>query len=352
MNRQKHAATLAAAALLAAPGCSWRDAEASGPFGRRPVASDVHACDTAAAHPSDLHRKAAGISEEKDIVPDLAIAACRQAIESFPSEPRFHFQLGRALLAANQFEAADKQFAIAAGGRYAAATHYLGEAALAVYWTSREAADGEKAYALFVEAAPEFAPAAERVERWTLRTEGLECPRVIRAIHEQSFVELQDARLLVAEYLLGMQEFFAQSLNPVGGYCPAILVKRGLEFSLEDAAAGNATGFAERYLYDGGIYAVSLFGKVLDPVWRGDVSRYRKFLRSLGFRDAQNLAERYGCESIVLTQVYEGIGQFAAARRPLKDYYKLVLQGSFKRLFSSDEPADAGSKTNPTEEGN
>lgn len=329
-------------------GCSWQDLSKEGPVGHRPLAHEQHACDDAAAHPADLKRKTTGIESEADIVPDSAITACQLAVKTFPDEPRFHFQLGRGFLAGRKFEEANAEFEVAAAHGYSPALFYLGQAALDYYWTSHDNEDAEIAREYFEAAAADFEPAAQLLAGFELNLDGFEAPNVILDLYQQRFDRLNDARVVVAEYALGMQEFFANLYNPMESYCPAILARRGIEFSLEAAAAGDATSGPERILYNGGIWLASKFGSVLDPVWQGNVDRYRKHLRNIGGRDAHHLAETVGCSSVVAERIYSGLVQFSKERRPLRQYVDLLIAGSHKELFS-DKVSEAPAEPNTTE---
>lgn len=86
----------------------------------------VEECDILAAHPADPERMADGVADD-EIVPRLAILACESAIESDPEDPRFVFQLGRALLSLGRKEKAFELFQKAAAADYAAAWAYLGD---------------------------------------------------------------------------------------------------------------------------------------------------------------------------------------------------------------------------------
>lgn len=57
---------------------------------------EVTGCDRLAANPPDPDRVVEGIPREQVDIP-AAIAACRIAIERYPDEPRFSYQLGRVL---------------------------------------------------------------------------------------------------------------------------------------------------------------------------------------------------------------------------------------------------------------
>lgn len=75
-----------------------------------PVQADpaaAHPCDRLAAAPEEAKRSI-GINGVKleDIKPASAIAACTEATRDFPGVGRFHFQLGRALYAAQDYQAA------------------------------------------------------------------------------------------------------------------------------------------------------------------------------------------------------------------------------------------------------
>ncbi|MGF0538893.1 hypothetical protein ACQQ2Q_12930 [Agrobacterium sp. ES01] len=64
---------------------------------------DMHSCDEYAAHPADPNRWAKGVTDE-EIIPGPAVKFCREAVDDYPDTPRFQFQLGRALWAANKIE--------------------------------------------------------------------------------------------------------------------------------------------------------------------------------------------------------------------------------------------------------
>ncbi len=86
----------------------------------------VEECDILAAHPDDPERYADGVADD-EIVPKLAIMACEAALEEAPEEPRFRFQLGRALLAVGKKAEAFTHFQQASADDYAAAWAYLGD---------------------------------------------------------------------------------------------------------------------------------------------------------------------------------------------------------------------------------
>lgn len=87
----------------------------------------VKECDLLAAHPGDVQRVAEGVPDDR-IVPRLAIRACEQAFKQEPKEPRFSFQLGRALLAGGKKAEASVEFRRAADAGHVVSWAYLGDA--------------------------------------------------------------------------------------------------------------------------------------------------------------------------------------------------------------------------------
>lgn len=121
---------------------------------------DVHECDRYAAHPSDPHRWAAGV-EDRDIIPGPAVKFCREAVEEYPETPRFAFQLGRALWAANRIDEGTEVFlTLEEQAEYGPVYAYLADAYM--YGLGSIEVDEELGLALYQIAAEEgFAPANE-----------------------------------------------------------------------------------------------------------------------------------------------------------------------------------------------
>ncbi|MDA0654514.1 MAG: hypothetical protein O2905_01575 [Proteobacteria bacterium] len=88
-------------------------------------AAPVHACDTFAANPLDPGRVVPGV-QTAQIDTRRAIAACIEAVDLFPAELRFQFQLGRAYRQAGQYDEAFRWYSAAANGGYAGAQNSLG----------------------------------------------------------------------------------------------------------------------------------------------------------------------------------------------------------------------------------
>lgn len=112
-------AMLVVVAVTAAPAAAQQRAAAQA------VAAPVHACDTHAANPLDPGRVGPGV-QTAQIDTRRAIAACTEAVDLFPAELRFQFQLGRAYRQAGQYDEAFRWYSAAANGGYAGAQNSLG----------------------------------------------------------------------------------------------------------------------------------------------------------------------------------------------------------------------------------
>jgi cytochrome c-type biogenesis protein CcmH/NrfG len=77
-------------------------------------------CDTLAGDPRDPQKAGPGVYTN-DLQPEPAIAACRAAAGAEPGKARLHYQLGRALAKAEDYEAAAKAYEAAAMRGYASA---------------------------------------------------------------------------------------------------------------------------------------------------------------------------------------------------------------------------------------
>jgi hypothetical protein len=311
------------------------------PGGAKTSAEETNDCDIQAAHPSDILRLAPGKTDD-EIVAVLAMRACSAAVERFPNEPRFQFQLGRALTAMKRPEEAAKAFERAASMGYPAANFYRAEAALQAYWDSGSESDLDNAKQLLKEAKDSFAPAAERLRQLVFRKEGFQNPRIVEAFYQGEVEQLNVARILVAHYALGMHEFLSTRWNPEDNDCPAYLVEPAINYELDSACAGDPRNGLERAGYDLALYGAALAGKLLDPVWKGDLQKWREFYQSLGRRDGQYLAGEYGCQSPVTKRLYKGLLQFAKAKKPLSEYAEGLLNGEGLNLFldSAEQTAE------------
>lgn len=89
----------------------------------RPVETE---CDRLAADPDDS-RRLRSVAGVNFLLADRGLDACRQAVVSFPQEPRFQFQLGRAYEASGDFRSAETHYKRAADAGYGAGFTGLGD---------------------------------------------------------------------------------------------------------------------------------------------------------------------------------------------------------------------------------
>ena len=85
----------------------------------------VHKSDELAANPADPDRMSPGVTREQ-IIPRLALEASEAAVREHPRTPRFHYQLGRALVASGRPADAVKCYEKAAAMGYRMANYNLG----------------------------------------------------------------------------------------------------------------------------------------------------------------------------------------------------------------------------------
>jgi TPR repeat protein len=103
--------------------------EADTASGQEHVAEDADdsraMCDRLAGDPFDPHKGAPGVPFD-NLDPEKAVPACRAAVEAASDEPRFSYQLGRALLHADKRHEAEALIRAAAEKRYPSAQQTLG----------------------------------------------------------------------------------------------------------------------------------------------------------------------------------------------------------------------------------
>jgi len=86
----------------------------------------LHRCDELARDPYDSQRIGPAVKHRK-IDPSSAIFACTEALQTYPDNVRFLFQLGRAFAADKQYQAAYSHFKKAADKGHITAQNYIGD---------------------------------------------------------------------------------------------------------------------------------------------------------------------------------------------------------------------------------
>jgi hypothetical protein len=131
----------------------------------------VHECDRVAAAPDDAKRKATPVSDGAfDRI--VALAACKRAVMEYPAAPRFQFEYGRALEAAEHRGLARQYLRKASDAGYAAATLHLGRSYVGPATSSPDPA---QALDLYRKAEQQGSPAAKiEIARAYLFGQGVE----------------------------------------------------------------------------------------------------------------------------------------------------------------------------------
>jgi tetratricopeptide (TPR) repeat protein len=293
-------------------------------------------CDVEAAHIADPNRYASGKSDE-EIVPIVAVRVCSEATTQFPNEARFHFQLGRALLAMKRVEEATGSFDTAASLGSQPAKFYLANDELAAYEQSESPDHLERAQQLLDEAANDFPPAAELLVRIVFTTDGLRNPQVIQALHDQDFTRLDPVRILLIFYLNGIQKEISNPFNPDGSNCTSKLADPAVLYDLEIGKVGDPRNTLERFANQALLKGVSWAGvTILDRGLGGDPDKWIAYFEAQGERDARALIQRHGCADPAspLKKVYRGLVLYAQQKRPLIEYGPdLLLHGKGLDVF-------------------
>lgn len=92
----------------------------------RRASPPVQLCDRIAGHPEDELRKAKGVHLEL-MAAERGRKACRQALRSYPDEPRFIYQMGRSHAASGNYDEAKEWIKRAADLGYPMAATHMGE---------------------------------------------------------------------------------------------------------------------------------------------------------------------------------------------------------------------------------
>jgi hypothetical protein len=269
---------LAVIAAVAAAGCSRQEAAAQSKAVDTPdsvsVMDLVEECDVLAAHPDDPQRMAEGVNDDK-IVPRLAVLACEDATKRQPDDPRFAFQLGRALLARSDNDKAVTLFQQAAKSGYAAAYGYLGDAYQFGKGVKADIAQARASYAEAVKGG--FTNAEAQIEMLTFDPSAYSVPAVGMIYAGQLDTLRANADAQFRNYVFSF-------VTALGDECPSMLRPK------------SVVGFY-RYRYpdswraeDDGALNVALMGSIAE-------------------HDAKRFLRRHGCDGQVAGQLSENINK-------------------------------------------
>src|SRR5262245_31966872 len=306
---------------------------------------EVSDCDTYAAHPDDVNRWAPGVADGA-IVPGLAVQRCASAVSKSTKTARFHFQLGRALLANQHKDDALRSFEKANELGYCPAKYYL---AAAIEADDNGAQKFDEAVKLY-EAAEQcgFAPAIERLNELSFTGDGYEAPKLLQALYEGNIDTLNKARLPVALYLQGFHEYMAMDFHPVSQDCPALVARAAVVYDLDAAVDGDSRlgAVSSAVLTSILSHSPNAITAVIDPVYFGDLEKLKTYFKGIGKRDAIQLIDTFGgsdhgCTSDITKRLYDELVTFAKAKKELKEYVADLLPNTVALFGGLGVPQDA-----------
>lgn len=252
-------------------------------------------CDLAATHPDDPNGVEKGV-DDGDVPRGRAIQSCTEAVAAAPTEPRLHFQLGRALWLAGRHEEAVQSFADAAEIGYAPAEMYIGHAYVegrglppddvksihtALSWYERSAANG------FLPAEDAVLEAKAYIRRNDFNASEFQEPDYITRLHDGDFENMPDP-ILFFSYTEGMFKMLdseqamdhAPECKPILNRLGQIKINIGKVTSYIDTAVGSENFLEGLFKIGGGVV---LGGLASDA----------------GERDAVKMINIHGCDSKV-----------------------------------------------------
>lgn len=158
---------------------------------------ETHYCDQVGADIYDPQGWAPHYAKSfENLVPNPAIAACSQAVASYPNVPRFNYQLGRAYWKAEEFQKAFYYFQIAAEAGYVPSFKYMGDALR----KRGTLPDGQNADLIMAE---EW---YRRYVKNTFKPEGFHMPELMKAIAYKDFDKLEENKNQALLYIKTMVE--------------------------------------------------------------------------------------------------------------------------------------------------
>lgn len=245
----------------------------------------VKECDILAAHPDDPERMAEGVPDDR-IVPRLAAQACEAAMKEDGKDPRFAFQLGRALLAAGKKKDAFPHLQKAANAGYAAALAYLGDAYQFGHGVEANLPKALESYKLAAEKG--FERAQGQIDQMTFNK------------------DIYTFDLL--------NTFFTQNLAEIGRKSDAPDTQwlvRSYVFSLTQKLAGECGRFVTP------ANVLSLYKYRFGSGWTPEVDAQVAVTiqGAVGEQDAEVFLKRHGCEGPVARHMFAMIDRFLSSRQ-------------------------------------
>ena len=261
--------------------------------------------DELASHPEDPDRMAAGVTMEK-IVPRLALQACEESVSEYPKSARFHYQMGRALIASGRKQDAIKSFEKASAMGYRMANFNLGKAYAEGDGVAVDLAKGEMYFKKAADAGVQ--PAVEALAQFTFSSADFSNPEFFQAIYDGDFKSLQADPTGLATYVSTFVDSFAGTPG-----CGQVLSNQAMASIRGHVTAkvfgmflGGAAG--ARHDHAPGDFA----GAAGAGARAGDqLSRRLGAMIDKGKADAQLFYDRYSCDTPVANRFFNNLDTFS-----------------------------------------
>lgn len=323
-------------------------------------------CDEYAAHPDDPGRWAEGVTED-ELIPGPAVKFCTEAVNEYPQSPRFQFQLGRALLKAEQYDQAIEALTEAANMDYGPAYAYLAD----IYrFGVLGKPDTETAAAYYdIAIASGFAPAQEAKQSMLgegneqqdipLVGKGLVAPRqkaeatiaeteeevsyyeqpekplahaksfdpsgfasgeILSAVYEGDFSTLRSLNQYgLIRYLSLINNYFAQDFNMIDESCSAFadpaLTRQFINKSLSSTGLYDSNQMPTQ---DGVGKMINMYAQMLkNPNMMTNVATDLSVIDASAKKDGVRLAQQYGCKSDVVHRIYGNMASYLRDSEPV-----------------------------------
>ena len=289
---------------------------------------ELHRCDELAAHPDDPQksRRARGVADNA-IDLESAISACLDALEEWPDESRFAFQLGRTLMLGDMVNDAQGFLQDAADGGHAAASFFLGEyAGNTDELRSLNARAAEAGFAPAQRFAEEVALLEEDAESQDLvpseepsptvdpqspaNVPGLAFPVLVERLYEGQFEDIPDDRQ-TRSVVVSLLKVFSENC----GDQPINIATAAMRY------ASDQVRLLERDQAAGVEQTLRNFTKSLGRMQQGDIiggleqlGQDNAILHADGVRDGNAILAEYYCNTPEQRVLNDRIGALIVAR--------------------------------------
>jgi hypothetical protein len=309
----------------------------------------VHKCDEYAAHPDDPGKWASGVSED-ELIPGPAVKFCTDAVKKYPDTPRFHFQLGRALIKANQTTKAFNSLKVAAEEDNGPAFAYLADFYRFGVIVKKDFKTAERYYDLASKFG--FTPAEEEKQAMLgnsshnedsqvssacndpyakaracdkqFRIDGFtSMASILKDLHDGEFDSVKnESQWDVTFYLTKIQASLEEKYNMQDEACSSYADPRVSQALYHKHMAARGMNTKSGNLAQTGQVALTQTLKMLAGAMKDGGAGFMNNVMEVDLiersanKDAVGLTKYYGCESPVFKRLYDNISAYAFDRQP------------------------------------